>query len=91
MIPSQLFSHLRIEDISLLVEDEQDMLLYICNVIFPIKPPTPTPEDTHPITLNIIRYVVKESIIERVKQAQPKIKEESMDVFNRLKVKLGIV
>jgi hypothetical protein len=89
-IPAVMWPHIRMEEINSLTEQESDMLLYICNVWAPIRPPTPEPEDPYPISLDIIRYAKRESIIDRIKQAETIIKEESKEIYNGLKTKLGI-
>jgi hypothetical protein len=90
LIPANLWPHITIDEINSLSEDESFMLLYICNVWAPIKPPIPTEEDPHPITLNLIRYSKKESIIDRIKQSEPNVKEEFKEIYNGIKTKLKI-
>lgn len=74
------------EEISSLTEQELDVLLYICNVIKPIKPPAPEGE----VTLNIIRAAKRESILNRVKECESMFKEEHKPIIDGLKTKLGI-
>jgi hypothetical protein len=88
MIPSGLWSHISIEEINSLTEDETDVLLYICNVLYPIKLPEATEE--HPITLNHIRYAQRNAIIGRVIQACSVVTEEGKEVYNGLRTKLGL-
>ena len=78
------------EEINSLTESEADMLLYICNVWAPIKPPMPTEDDPHPINLNVIRYAKRPSILDRIKQSESVIKEESKEIYNGLKTKLNV-
>lgn len=73
-----------------LSSDEQDMLLYVCNVIFPIRPPTPSGSEPYPVTLTMVRATEKNSILERIKQAEPQIKDEGRLVYEGLREKLGI-
>lgn len=90
MIPTGLWPHITIDEINSLSEDEAFMLLYFCNVLAPIRPPMPSEEDTYPITLNVIRYAKRESILDKVKQSEPNIKEEFKEIYNGLKTKLKI-
>lgn len=91
MIPPSLHRHITVEEINSLSEDEVDMLLYICNVWAPIKPPMPTEDNAYPVTLNIIRSTIKEAVIDRVTQANSVISDEGKEVYNSLKTKLGII
>jgi hypothetical protein len=83
--------HITIEEMSNLSHDEQDMLLYICNIWAPIRPPIPTEEEPHPVTLNIIRSVDKRAIIDRINQAcNIVITEEGKGIYNKLRCHLGL-
>lgn len=86
MIPIGLWPHIKIEEINSLTEDEADMLLYICNVLYPIK----LPESSEPINLNIIRHAKRPAIIDRVTQACSVITEEGKPIYNGLRGKLGL-
>lgn len=90
MIPSELWSHVTIEEINSLTEDESCMLLFICNVWAPIRPPMPTEGDPFPLSLDLIRSARRVAIIDRVIQAQPIIKDESIGIYNGLRIKLNI-
>jgi len=90
MIPVGLWSHVTIDEINSLSEDEAFMLLYFCNVWAPIRPPVSSTEDPHPITLNLIRYVRREAILDRVKQSESIVKEEYKEIYNGLKTKLKV-
>jgi len=90
MIPSCLWPHISIDEINSLSEDESFMLLYLCNVWAPIRPPMPSEDDPHPITLNLIRYVKRNAITDRIKQAEPIVKEEYREIYNGLKTKLSV-
>jgi hypothetical protein len=90
MIPAAMWPHIKIEEINSLSEQESDMILYLCNVWAPIKPPTPSEDDPYPITLNLIRYVKRVAIIDRIKQAESVIKEEHREIYNGLKTKLNV-
>jgi len=90
MIPAGLWPHITMDEINSLSEDEAFMLLYICNVWAPIRPPVPSEDDPHPITLDLIRYVRKEAILDRVKQAESTVKEEHKEIYNGLKTKLKV-
>lgn len=90
MIPPRLWPHVSIEEINSLTEDEVDILLYICNILYPIRPPTPSETNPHPITLNLIRCAQKQSVISRVMQACSAVTEEGKPIYNGLRTKLGI-
>lgn len=90
MIPAGLWPHITIDEINSLSEDEAFMILYICNVWAPIRPPVPSENDQHPITLNLIRYARREAILDRVKQAESVVKEEHKEIYNGLKTKLKV-
>lgn len=90
MIPSELWPHVTIEEINSLTEDESCMLLFICNVWAPIRPPMPTEENPHPLSLDLIRSARRIAIIDRVIQAKPIIKDESIEIYNGLRIKLNI-
>lgn len=90
MIPSGLWPHITIDEINSLSEDEAFMLLHFCNVWAPIRPPVPSTEDPYPVTLNLIRYAKREAILDRIKQADPIIKEEFKEIYNGLKTKLKV-
>ncbi len=90
MIPQSLYQHITIEDIEGLSEQEADMLLYICNVWAPIRPPMPTEEDPHPINLNMIRVIRKPAVLDRVRQAESIIKDEARLIYESLRNKFGI-
>lgn len=90
MIPSGMWPHITIDEINSLSEDEAFMLLYLCNVWAPIRPPVPSTEDPYPITLNLIRCSKKEAIFDRIRQAEPIIKEEFKEIYNGLKTKLKV-
>jgi hypothetical protein len=83
-------NHIRIEEIKSLSEIESNMLLYICNVWAPIVFCAPDPENPHPVTLNLIRYCKREAIIDRINQAENVIKDEGKEIYNGLRVKLGM-
>ena len=88
--PLGMFPHISIEEINSLSEDEAFMLLYLCNVWAPIRPPTPSEEDPYPVNLNLIRYANKNAILDRIKQAEPIVKEEFKEIYNGLKTKLKV-
>lgn len=88
MIPSALWAHITIEEINSLTEDELDMLLYICNVLYPIKLPECKEENC--VTLNLIRYTQKPSIISRINDAHSSINEEGKLIYNNLRQKLNL-
>jgi hypothetical protein len=90
MIPPVLWPHITSDEITLLTEDEISMLLYICNVMFPISLPTPSEEDPHPITLNLIKSSKRHFIVDKIKKSEPEIKEEFKEILNGLKTKLNI-
>jgi hypothetical protein len=50
----------------------------------------PSEDDPHPITLNLIRYVKRNAITDRIKQAEPIVKEEYREIYNGLKTKLSV-
>jgi hypothetical protein len=91
MIPSGMLPHITIEEINSLSEDEAFMLLYLCNVWAPIRPPVSSEEDPHPVSLNLIRYANKNAVIDRIKQSEPLIKEEFKEIYNGLKTKLKVI
>lgn len=91
MIPPGMFPHITIEEINSLSEDESFMLLYLCNVWAPIRPPVSSEEDPHPISLNLIRYAKRNAIVDRIKQSEPLIKEEFKEIYNGLKTKLKVI
>lgn len=82
--------HFTIEEIGLLTESEKDVILYICNVLFPYDLPTADETNPYPISLNLIRYAKRESVIEKIKQAESHIKDEYKEIYNGLKTKLGV-
>lgn len=86
-----MFPHITIEEINSLSEDESFMLLYLCNVWAPIRPPVSSEEDPHPISLNLIRYAKRNAIVDRIKQSEPLIKEEFKEIYNGLKTKLKVI
>jgi hypothetical protein len=90
MIPAHLLPHIRIEEINSLSEDEAFMLLYLCNVWAPIRPPTPSEDDPYPMTLNLIRSVKRVAIVDRIKQSESIVKEEYKEIYNGLKTKLSV-
>lgn len=90
LIPLGLWPHITIEEMDSLTEQESDMLLYICNVWAPVRPPVPSEEDPYPMTLNLIRYVRREAILDRIKQAESVVKEEHKEIYNGLKMKLKV-
>jgi len=90
LIPIGFWPHITLEEMGSLTEQESDMLLYICNVWAPIKPPNSSETDKYPITLDIIRYTNKIAIIDRIKQIESQIKEESKEIYNGLKMKLKV-
>lgn len=89
-LPAVLHPHIKIEEINSLTEQETDMLLYICNVWAPIRPPMPTEGNPHPITLTLIRATNRHAIIDRVIQACVVIKDNGKEIYNSLRTKLGI-
>lgn len=91
MIPALLYPHITIEEINTLSDTEKDMLLYICNVWAPIDLPFSSPDNIYPISLNIIRYVRKDAIVDRINQAEAVIKDEAKEIYAGLKAKIGIV
>jgi len=84
------FQHISIDEIKSLSEDEANILLYICNIWAPITPFISTPEEPYPVSLNIIRYARKESILDRVIQAEPTIKDGARSIYESLRNKLSI-
>jgi hypothetical protein len=90
MIPAGLWPHITIDEINSLSEDEAFMLLYLCNVWAPIRPPVSSADDPYPVTLNLIRYCKKEAVFDRIKQAESVIKEEHKEIYNGLKTKLKV-
>lgn len=90
MLPSVMWPHISIEEVNSLNENEADMLLFICNVWAKISPPVSVEDDPYPINLNVIRYAKRQSILDRVKQAESIIKDESRSIYEALCNKLSI-
>jgi len=85
-----MFKHITIEEMNSLNEDEKILLLCICNIWAPIRPPMPSTEDPYPITLNIIRYTIREAVLDRIIQAEKVIKLEAKSIYENLCLKLKI-
>lgn len=90
MISALLHSHISIDEINSLTTDEKDLLLAICNIWAPIRPPMPSAEDPYPITLNIIRSAKREAILDRVIQAEKVITDEARPIYEGLREKLSV-
>jgi hypothetical protein len=85
-----LYAHITLQELDSLTEQEKDMLFYICNVLFPIRPPFPTEEDKYPVATCFILAAIRDSVIQRITSAEPKIKEEALEIYNGLRSKLGL-
>ncbi len=85
-----MHAHISIEEMNSLTEAETDMLLYICNVLYPIRPPVPTEHNKHPITDTYIRSANKDFILARVIESESAISETGKEVYNTLRNKLSI-
>lgn len=85
-----MYSHITTEEIQSLTGDESLILLYICNIWAPISPPVSSVDNPYPITLNSIRYANKKSIVDRVLQAEGVISDIGFEIYNGLRIKLGL-
>jgi len=88
--PALLYAHITIEEINSLTIDERDLLLIICNIWAPIRPPVPTEDNPYPISLNLIRATRRECIIDRIVQAEKVIIDSALPVYIELRKKLSI-
>ena len=88
--PALLFPHITIEEINSLTTDEKDLLLMICNIWAPIRPPMPSIEDPYPISLNMIRSTRKECILDRIIKAEKVITDLARPIYIELRKKLSI-
>ena len=82
--------HISIEQMRDLTLEEQEMLLYICNVSFPMFPPMPSETNPYPINLNLIRYANKDSVMERIVKSAELINDSGREIYNGLCSKFGL-
>jgi hypothetical protein len=89
ILPAQMFKHISNEEFRSLSEDELIMLLYICSVWAPIKPPF-SEDDKLLISTSTILAARREAILDRVIQAEKIVSDSGMGVYESLRQKISI-
>jgi hypothetical protein len=89
ILPPTMFQHITIEEIHSLTEDELDMLIFICNIWAPIRPPIVESGETY-LGITHIRSAKRDSILDRVIQAEKIVAPVGMEIYEELRKKLSI-